>query len=169
MPRWSSLLLALIPGCKTATKVAYKHEPTSAPVASWDLDAPALAPFSRDGVVFAPWHVDRSYTETLFRLMLVSRTRTEVTLRAATLSGAQPASAPPRTATLNTLAKVEEPAENGLYKAELTLFELPTADVEALSAGGDLTLTLDLPQGSGDAAPMTFTIERVERTWTVTR
>jgi hypothetical protein len=161
---WLQGALLALPGCKTAERVSYRHEPTAALYERYDLQDPAVAPFTVDGVVVSPFFVPLDYETTAVKVsFLAARTaRAEVVggaLRGAserpfTEVGEAPVDKPVNPATPGVGA--------GVLQGYLTVLTLPTAELEAMSPGFTAEVTVRIDGGTPQT--LSFPVQRdVER------
>ena len=164
MSWFSKLLVMVLPACKTASQISYRHDPTAELHKSWNLADPALQPFTRDGVVISPRPVPLDYENTAIKLLFAAPSARSVAVGAATLQGAGGS----RALSGDQTAAVDKAASSpGVYKGEVTLGTLTGVELETLSGGANLQLIVTFPDAP--AAELRFELTRHTDTYVVSR
>lgn len=162
MNRALKTLLMLIPGCATGTVISYQHKPTSTLRQTFELNAPALAPFSVGGVVVSPELASVSHADRQLVLYLLAARASSVTVQSWSWA-ATGAAAPAHAGEVRQAVPVAERADKG-FTGEIVLGELKNAELETMFTAGPCTLTVMVAPGDGGAdQTMVFRFEREER------
>lgn len=164
MARWLKTLLMLLPGCATGAVIRYQHAPTAAIRQTFNLDDPALAPFTVGGVVLSPELASVSHDDRQLVLYLLSQAEASVTVMSWRLGVAGEPDAAHQGAPGQAVPVRAREAGGRGYTGEIVLTEVKNAELESLFQRGPCTLTLSVTPGEGGAdATLVFTLERTER------
>ncbi len=163
IPRWQKLMVLLIPGCRVATEVSYRHAPTAELRDHYDLADPRLADFTRANVATTARFAARSHARRELTVYLVSPEPTEVTVRDWRLA-TPVAGLDALAGTLEqTVAILASPRGTSVFEVSLTLTEMTVDELERWFAAGPCSLTLTLGAAGAEPTPLVFELERHER------
>jgi len=160
------MAVLLIPGCgaPTAEMVDYVHQPTAQLHETYDVSPAAYGPFKVAEVVLAPRFVAADHSHTAIKLIAASATAAPLTIHGVRLRGAGGA---PRSWTEVHTVELRHNAAPDVFKGYATFATVPNAELDALAAGGPLTLDLDVRSGEIERS-VSFEIVQKTRTYLAT-